>query len=72
MTNSKNVVFRFRKEENTVYKAHAAYTPEMSRYIPSDNWSGESGIAFSLYRLCGGQLNNDKLLRLGLPGLIMH
>ena len=41
----------------------------MKKYLPSDDWMNSSGIAFPLYRLTGGNVNFDKLLKLGIPGL---
>ena len=41
----------------------------MKSALPSDNWNGESGIAFPLYRMSGVYLDIKKLLNLGLPGL---
>ncbi|HWI62811.1 MAG TPA: pyruvate formate lyase family protein [Symbiobacteriaceae bacterium] len=59
----------FWETEQTAYKVREAYPPDMAHALPSDNWTGEPGIAFPLYRLAGGCLNFDKLVRLGLPGL---
>lgn len=59
----------FWRTENTSAKLRAAYPPEMARWLPSDNWMGDYGVAFPLYRLTGGTLDFGKLVRLGLPGL---
>ena len=56
--------------ESTSAKLRAAYPEEMAKYLPSDNWMGEPGIAFPLYRMTGGNVNWEKLLKLGIPGLI--
>lgn len=55
--------------EETTYKTRAAYPPEMVKALPSDNWTGEPGIAFPLYRMSGTQFNYRKLLTLGIEGL---
>lgn len=60
---------RFWQTENTAYKTRQAYPPHLHKLLPSDNWNGESGIGFPLYRMAGSNLNYDKLLRLGIPGL---
>ncbi|MDP4174974.1 MAG: pyruvate formate lyase family protein [Bacteroidota bacterium] len=63
-------MLEFWKEENTSAKIRKAYTKEMKMWLPSDNWMGEPGIAFPLYRLTGGNIDFDKLLTLGIPGMI--
>ena len=55
--------------ESTSAKLRAAYPEEMANYLPSDNWMNEPGISFPLYRLTGGNVNWEKLLKLGIPGL---
>jgi pyruvate-formate lyase len=57
------------RSEQTSAKVRAAYPPGLAAALPSDRWMGEPGIAFPLYRLCGGTVQNDRLIRLGLPGL---
>ncbi|MBI9071350.1 MAG: hypothetical protein JEY94_07110 [Melioribacteraceae bacterium] len=57
------------RRESTVTKAKAAFPEEMKKTVGSDNYINESGIAFSLWRMSGTQLDYDKLLRLGIPGL---
>jgi pyruvate-formate lyase len=59
----------FWNTESTSAKLRAAYPEEMAEYLPSDNWMNEPGIAFPLYRLTGGNVNWEKLLKLGIPGL---
>lgn len=59
----------FWREENTSARLRAAYPEAMARWLPSDNWMGDSGIAFPLYRLTGGTADFGKLVRLGVPGL---
>lgn len=55
--------------ENTTARAHAHFDAQMRREMPSDLWNRESGVIFGLYRLVVSQLDYDKLVRLGLPGL---
>ena len=55
--------------ENTAAKVRAAYPEDLDRLLPSDDWMGEPGIGFPLYRLTGGTVDYDKLLRWGIPGL---
>jgi pyruvate-formate lyase len=63
-------MIEFWKTESTSARVRSAYTDEMKKYLPSDNWMGEPGIAFPLYRLTGGNVNWEKLLKKGIPGLI--
>ncbi len=62
-------IIDFWKDEDTSVKLRNAYPEKMKKYLPSDNWMNSSGIAFPLYRLTGGNVNFDKLLKLGIPGL---
>lgn len=64
-----NKLIRFWRTENTVYKAKQEFPEEMRKTIGSDNYMNESGIAFSLWRMSGTQLDYDKLLQIGIPGL---
>jgi pyruvate-formate lyase len=59
----------FWSAENTVAKAKKAYTPAMKEALPSDAYASESGIAFTLWRMSGVQMDFEKLVRLGVPGL---
>jgi pyruvate-formate lyase len=61
---------KFWDKESTSARLRAAYPEEMAKYLPSDNWMGEPGISFPLYRLTGGNINWHKLLKKGIPGLI--
>jgi hypothetical protein len=58
----------FWKIENTAGKVRRAYPAQMAANLPSDDWMNEPGIAFPLYRLTGGNVNYEKLMRLGCPG----
>ncbi len=59
----------FWKTENVNAKVRARFDGEMRREMPSDLWSVDSGVIFGLYRMVFSQLDYDKLVRLGLPGL---
>ncbi len=59
----------FWKNENVNAKVRAKFDEKMKREMPSDLWSQDSGVIFGLYRLVFSQLDYDKLVRLGLPGL---
>ncbi|MBR5108562.1 MAG: hypothetical protein IK099_00075 [Clostridia bacterium] len=59
----------FWKEENVNGKVRAKFDETMRREMPSDLWANDSGVIFGLYRLVFSQLDYDKLVRLGLPGL---
>lgn len=59
----------FWKKENVNAKARAKFDETMSREMPSDLWNRDSGVIFGLYRLVFSQLDYDKLVRNGLPGL---
>lgn len=64
-----NRMLDFWREENTSAKLRRSYSDVMAKYLPTDDWMNESGISFPLYRLCGGQVNFDKLMKTGIPGL---
>lgn len=59
----------FWDEESTAAKLRRAYPAELARWLPSDRWMTEPGVAFPLYRITGATPNYEKLVRLGLPGL---
>ena len=59
----------FWKKENVNAKVRAKFDAVMNREMPSDLWSVDSGVIFGLYRLVFSQLDYDKLVQLGLPGL---
>ncbi|MGA7723263.1 MAG: pyruvate formate lyase family protein [Ignavibacteriaceae bacterium] len=60
---------QFWNENSTVTKAKSAFTTDMMKALPSDMYTTESGIAFTLWRMSGVQLDYAKLVRLGIPGL---
>ncbi len=59
----------FWRNENTTARAHARFDASMRREMPSDLWNRDSGAIFGLYRLVVSQLDYDRLVQLGLPGL---
>ena len=59
----------FWEKENVNGKVRAKFDETMRREMPSDLWANDSGVIFGLYRLVFSQLDYDKLVRLGLPGL---
>jgi pyruvate-formate lyase len=59
----------FWRERTTARRTRAAYPADLAATLPSDDWCGEAGIAFPLYRLAGVCLDFGKLVRLGLDGL---
>lgn len=63
-------VMEFWEKENTKSKVRSRYPEDMKKSFPSDDWENERGIAFPLYRMAGAYLNYQKLLTLGLPGLM--
>jgi len=62
-------LIQFWKEENTVTKTKNMYSPMMKKALPSDYYFEEPGIAFTLWRMSGVQMNYEKLIRTGIPGL---
>lgn len=59
----------FWKKENTAGKCRPQLSADLARALPEDAWVTESGVAFPLYRMAGSQLDYDKLMQLGIPGL---
>jgi len=59
----------FWSTERTIYKTRQAYSEKLKTGLPSDNWTGSSGIAFPLYRMAGTHLDYSTLLNLGIQGL---
>lgn len=62
-------MMKFWEKEDTSNKLREAYPDEMKKWLPTDDWMNASGIAFPLYRLTGGNIDNEKLVTLGIPGL---
>ncbi len=53
----------------TQARTRAAYPESLTARLPIDDWCGESGVGFPLYRLAGTVLDYGKLLLLGLDGI---
>ena len=64
------VIYEFWRESQTAAAIRKSYPHKMQKVLPSDNWNGESGIGFPLYRMSGSNLNYEKLVRLGISGLL--
>jgi len=64
-----NELIDFWRNEATVAKAKQHYSKQMKSALPSDLYSEESGIVFTLWRMSGILLDYEKLVRLGIPGL---
>lgn len=62
-------MLEFWREENTSTKLRRAFPEKMAKELYTDDWMNQSGISFPLYRLCGGYINFDKLMQIGIPGL---
>lgn len=56
--------------ESTVERTKAKFTPEMIKSLCGDDYNSEVGAAFPLYRIAGMHINANKILTLGLNGLI--
>ncbi len=60
---------RFWEINNTVHKAKTAFTEKMKTVLPSDYYFSEPGIAFTLWRMSGIQIDYYKLIKSGINGL---
>ena len=63
------VMLEYWRPRTTAARTRAAFPAQVAAALPSDNWFGEPGAGFPLYRIAGTVLDYAKLLRLGLPGL---
>lgn len=59
----------FWKKEDCKKVLREKYSERQLLALPTDEWDLEMGITYPLYRMAGGVLDFEKLLRLGLPGL---
>lgn len=59
----------FWRDETTLHRVKSRFTPQMKAALPSDDWIHGCETAFPLYRMAGANMNFDRLLRLGIPGL---
>jgi pyruvate-formate lyase len=62
-------MLEFWGREATAAKTRAAFPAQLQEWLPTDDWQNHPGVAYPLYRVTGGYLDFDKLIRLGLPGL---
>jgi pyruvate-formate lyase len=60
---------RFWLMESDSIKTRKAYPELMKQILDSDAWYNEPIIGAPLYRMSGTQIDFDKLVRLGIPGL---
>lgn len=59
----------FWQEHGTVFKSRKKMPKRVTKVLPSELYYLESGIAFTLYRMSGIQLDYRKLLEYGIGGL---
>ncbi len=64
-----HAIAKFWTVNDTSVRTRAAYPKELKTWLHSDNWTGEPGIAFPLYRMAGSQPDYGKLLKYGISGL---
>ncbi len=62
----------FWKKEGTTRRVEAAYTPAIAAAFPTTDFKRFPGIAFGLCRVAGVYADYDKLLTLGIPGLMQE
>ena len=57
------------RNEDGLIVTRNSYPDSLTAVLPSDNWGGQSGIAFPLFRIAGTTLDFNRLITLGLPGM---
>ena len=62
-------ILKFWDAESTNTKIRNAFPKEVQKKLPSDNFLNDEYAAFPLYRMAGINLNNKKLVELGISGL---
>ncbi len=62
-------ILGFWQNESTKSKIRKAYPSEVKKILPSDDYLVDEYAAFPLYRMAGANLNNKKLVDLGISGL---
>ena len=62
-------IIGFWSTEATKVKVREAFPAEVKKILPSDDYLVDEHAAFPLYRLAGANLNNKKLVELGIGGL---
>ena len=65
-----NELLVFWRSECTDAKVLRGMSDELKKKLPSDDWEGESLPAVPILRMAGSYLNFDKMVQLGLPGLM--
>lgn len=63
-------LLNFWKGKTTEEKTCARYTEAQLERLTLGDFNVEPGVAFPLYRMSGAQMNPEKLLQKGIPGLI--
>lgn len=58
------------KEKTSREKVMAAFPEEMKKALPYEDYVNDHAVAVPLYRMAGGNLDYEKLLSLGIPGMI--
>ncbi|MGL4345071.1 MAG: pyruvate formate lyase family protein, partial [Cellulosilyticaceae bacterium] len=61
---------KFWEQEETYAHIKEAFTPDMVKHLTHDYYHTAIGAVYPLYRIAGAHLDFEKLLRLGLNGLI--
>lgn len=62
-------LMHFWKKRDSVNLTRKHYPDWVKNILPGDEWTGESGIAFPLYRMAGTQMDYGKLSEYGISGL---
>ncbi|MCL2719319.1 MAG: hypothetical protein FWE14_11130 [Lachnospiraceae bacterium] len=58
------------EKETTARKVRLNYPADIAEALPSDAYTDDSYAAYPLYRMSGAQLDFDKLIKSGIPGLM--
>jgi pyruvate-formate lyase len=64
-----NDLIDFWEKRNTVQLSKNTFDAEMKKVLTQEEYWAEPGIAFILWRMSGVQMDYEKLVRLGIPGL---
>ena len=59
----------FWEGKTTRDKIKGRFTPAIRQSLWTDNYATESGVVFPLYRMAGANMDFDKLMQVGIPGL---
>ena len=60
----------FWKKEDCKSRLRRRYSKRQLLAMPADDWEEKKAVTYPLYRIAGGILDFQKLLSLGLPGLM--